>query len=252
MSRFYSKNGSINRIYVVSIFCIVTTFIISSAFAYAKSYNHATPAYLRDPIIALILTLIGMSIYYTIRFVSDKNTESKYQDKANIQNHAEEEQRISQVSDSILSEVRSQMLSAFENYKTNGNIDNAFLKEHFHADLLYPPDVLLSYWKMPKEEAKRNHFGVGGLEYVSEACQCARVLIRLNGAVYANLGVRFPAVMRDYFESLAQMEEVDAKREFIRLKPKFHTIASPKIRKPARNDPCPCGSGKKYKYCCGK
>ena len=22
--------------------------------------------------------------------------------------------------------------------------------------------------------------------------------------------------------------------------------------KPKRNDPCPCGSGKKYKHCCGK
>lgn len=22
--------------------------------------------------------------------------------------------------------------------------------------------------------------------------------------------------------------------------------------KPRRNDPCPCGSGKKYKHCCGK
>ncbi|OQX86863.1 hypothetical protein B6D60_05320 [candidate division KSB1 bacterium 4484_87] len=25
--------------------------------------------------------------------------------------------------------------------------------------------------------------------------------------------------------------------------------ATPKI---GRNDPCPCGSGKKYKHCCGK
>ncbi len=25
-----------------------------------------------------------------------------------------------------------------------------------------------------------------------------------------------------------------------------------KSKKPARNDPCPCGSGKKYKHCCGK
>ena len=24
------------------------------------------------------------------------------------------------------------------------------------------------------------------------------------------------------------------------------------IKKPARNEPCPCGSGKKYKQCCGK
>ena len=24
-----------------------------------------------------------------------------------------------------------------------------------------------------------------------------------------------------------------------------------KVQKPGRNDPCPCGSGKKYKKCCG-
>ncbi|MEA4847920.1 MAG: SEC-C metal-binding domain-containing protein, partial [Clostridiaceae bacterium] len=24
-----------------------------------------------------------------------------------------------------------------------------------------------------------------------------------------------------------------------------------KAREPGRNDPCPCGSGKKYKKCCG-
>ncbi|MGI5088557.1 hypothetical protein HH006_13215, partial [Treponema denticola] len=24
------------------------------------------------------------------------------------------------------------------------------------------------------------------------------------------------------------------------------------VPKVGRNDPCPCGSGKKYKYCCGK
>ena len=25
-----------------------------------------------------------------------------------------------------------------------------------------------------------------------------------------------------------------------------------KVKKIGRNDPCPCGSGKKYKQCCGK
>lgn len=25
-----------------------------------------------------------------------------------------------------------------------------------------------------------------------------------------------------------------------------------KEKKVGRNDPCPCGSGKKYKYCCGR
>jgi SWIM/SEC-C metal-binding protein len=32
------------------------------------------------------------------------------------------------------------------------------------------------------------------------------------------------------------------------LNPPVRTKAAPK---PGRNDPCPCGSGKKYKACCG-
>lgn len=31
-----------------------------------------------------------------------------------------------------------------------------------------------------------------------------------------------------------------------------HTKPIIKEKKPGRNDPCPCGSGKKYKKCCGK
>ena len=30
-----------------------------------------------------------------------------------------------------------------------------------------------------------------------------------------------------------------------------YTYSAIKIQTPNRNDPCPCGSGKKYKYCCG-
>jgi preprotein translocase subunit SecA len=32
--------------------------------------------------------------------------------------------------------------------------------------------------------------------------------------------------------------------------PKAGTVRNAK-KKPGRNDPCPCGSGKKYKKCCG-
>jgi preprotein translocase subunit SecA len=34
------------------------------------------------------------------------------------------------------------------------------------------------------------------------------------------------------------------------LSPNSASSSSP--RKPGRNDPCPCGSGKKYKKCCGR
>jgi len=36
--------------------------------------------------------------------------------------------------------------------------------------------------------------------------------------------------------------------------PESYTVPKPFVREPkiGRNDPCPCGSGKKYKKCCGK
>jgi uncharacterized protein YecA (UPF0149 family) len=44
-------------------------------------------------------------------------------------------------------------------------------------------------------------------------------------------------------------DEVEAEKEMIKKTekvPPVHADATP-----GRNDPCPCGSGKKYKKCCG-
>lgn len=38
----------------------------------------------------------------------------------------------------------------------------------------------------------------------------------------------------------------------IRIHAHFHPAAPAKTAKVGRNDPCPCGSGKKYKKCCGE
>jgi len=35
-------------------------------------------------------------------------------------------------------------------------------------------------------------------------------------------------------------------------RPNLVSIPGGKSKKTGRNDPCPCGSGKKYKKCCGK
>ena len=40
------------------------------------------------------------------------------------------------------------------------------------------------------------------------------------------------------------------KRELYLEAKKMNTVV--KGKKVGRNDPCPCGSGKKYKYCCGR
>ena len=42
----------------------------------------------------------------------------------------------------------------------------------------------------------------------------------------------------------------DKKKAFYREAKKANTVI--KGKKVGRNDPCPCGSGKKYKFCCGK
>jgi len=41
-----------------------------------------------------------------------------------------------------------------------------------------------------------------------------------------------------------------------KVQPKNEKVVTEKsvvsVKKIGRNDPCPCGSGKKYKHCCGK
>ena len=53
---------------------------------------------------------------------------------------------------------------------------------------------------------------------------------------------------------LAEKLEIERKQEelarSLNLDEASETLTAKK--KPARNDPCPCGSGKKYKQCCGK
>jgi len=40
--------------------------------------------------------------------------------------------------------------------------------------------------------------------------------------------------------------------DFVKQKPESTRMGSETLKKVGRNDPCPCGSGKKYKKCCGK
>lgn len=57
----------------------------------------------------------------------------------------------------------------------------------------------------------------------------------------------------DYLYGLPQWETIltDEKRsEIVKLYKRSKTVV--KDKEPGRNDPCPCGSGKKYKKCCGK
>ena len=57
----------------------------------------------------------------------------------------------------------------------------------------------------------------------------------------------------DWLYELPQWDKIfteEKKKElYVEQKKSGTVVKGPKI---GRNDPCPCGSGKKYKYCCGK
>jgi preprotein translocase subunit SecA len=57
----------------------------------------------------------------------------------------------------------------------------------------------------------------------------------------------------NYFDSLVASIQHDLVHTIYRASiTKKEQTAPKKPQKVGRNDPCPCGSGKKYKHCCGK
>ena len=68
------------------------------------------------------------------------------------------------------------------------------------------------------------------------------------------IGERFTRQRKkDKLDDLAKkarsIEDLDAEEELLKNTEKVEPIKSD--AEPGRNDPCPCGSGKKYKKCCG-
>ncbi|MBR3787759.1 MAG: SEC-C domain-containing protein [Firmicutes bacterium] len=57
----------------------------------------------------------------------------------------------------------------------------------------------------------------------------------------------------DYLYGLPQWEDIlglDKMKEIVKKYKQSKTVV--KEKKIGRNEPCPCGSGKKYKHCCGR
>ena len=57
----------------------------------------------------------------------------------------------------------------------------------------------------------------------------------------------------DWLYKLPQWDQIfseEKRKELYLEQKKSGTVVKPK--KVGRNDPCPCGSGKKYKFCCGR
>ena len=58
-------------------------------------------------------------------------------------------------------------------------------------------------------------------------------------------------IKTDFITFLNNIEVVPQEKRDVPNKPKNNFVSS-KSKKIPRNVPCPCGSGKKYKHCCGR
>jgi uncharacterized protein len=74
---------------------------------------------------------------------------------------------------------------------------------------------------------------LGKIECEGEPQEIAATLRRQTGSIIVKTNESFTRVRR---ESIAAVKKAQADRQLTRV---------------GRNDPCPCGSGKKYKKCCG-
>jgi len=71
-----------------------------------------------------------------------------------------------------------------------------------------------------------------------------------NDPMTARFGLREKQHKLDELSKKARTkEELDAEAKLLKETPKAEPIHADK--EPGRNDPCPCGSGKKFKKCCG-
>ena len=144
----------------------------------------------------------------------------------------------------------------YERYVTLQILD-AHYREHLAAlDHLRQGIHLRGYaQKNPKQEYKREAFELFGAMLEAVKLEVIKVLnmVEIRSADEAPPIDDKPHVENvrlqhaDYDDALAGAAEADAE-----AKPKPAQPVVRQSQKVGRNDPCPCGSGKKYKHCHGK
>lgn len=101
---------------------------------------------------------------------------------------------------------------------------------------------------------------VGFLDGINDSLKVQNPIEEMEEDTVVNLGYDLEMLYKnmvdakaDWLYNLPQWDSIfsEEKRKELYLEQKKSgtVVKGPKI---GRNDPCPCGSGKKYKYCCGR
>ena len=98
------------------------------------------------------------------------------------------------------------------------------------------------------ELARRTNINVGHISHIEK--EERNPSHRALKAICRALGIPYQPLMYTYDKIITQEQRNNKIVHDTHLKTKGTPIKNDK--KIGRNDPCPCGSGKKYKNCCGK
>ena len=101
---------------------------------------------------------------------------------------------------------------------------------------------------------------VGFLDGINESLKNENPIDTMTEDTVVNLGYDKELLYKNMVEAKAEwlytleawesLIPGERRRELYKEQKSSHTVV--KGAKVGRNDPCPCGSGKKYKFCCGK
>lgn len=136
------------------------------------------------------------------------------------------------------------------------------IEQGIYEQLLSQPEVEVK--GTVKELAKKYEIEpftmTGFLDGINESLKVENPIETMDEDTVVSLGFEKELLYKnmvdakaDWLYELPQWDEIltaDRKKELYKEQKNATTIR--KEKKVGRNDPCPCGSGKKYKKCCGK
>ena len=138
-----------------------------------------------------------------------------------------------------------------------------FLKEKgVYEQLLSKPDEVVT--GTVKELAEKYGLSIqtmtGFLDGINDSLKEKNPIEEMTEDTVVNLGFDKELLYKNMVDAKAdwlydmpmwdEIFDAETKKNLYREAKKMNTIV--KGKKIGRNDPCPCGSGKKYKYCCGR
>ncbi len=102
---------------------------------------------------------------------------------------------------------------------------------------------------------------VGFLDGINDSLKNPNPIEEMTEDTTVNLGYDIELLYKNMVEAKADwlyslevwntlIPDEEKRKELYKEQKSSHTVI--KEKKVGRNDPCPCGSGKKYKFCCGR